>query len=40
MAFDTSVVTQYRDLKIDAENPKKENIVRLQKLLTDVNVYK
>ncbi|MFC1797820.1 hypothetical protein ACFLY2_01245 [Patescibacteria group bacterium] len=39
MEFDTSVVTKYRDLKVDAEKPKKENVVKLQNLLTEVKVY-
>jgi hypothetical protein len=40
MEFDKSVVAQYSDLKVDAENPKKENVEKLQKLLASLNIYK
>ena len=37
--FDTSVVAQYSELKVDAENPIKENVEKLQTLLTEVKIY-
>jgi len=37
--FDKSVVAKYKNLKVNAENPKKENVEKLQKLLKDVNLF-
>ena len=39
MEFDTSIVAKYIDLKVDAENPKKENVIRLQNLFTELKMY-
>ena len=37
--FDKSPVVKYKKLKLDAEKPKKQNILELQKLLTEVKIY-
>lgn len=37
--FWKSDVLEYSNLKIDAEKPKKENVIKLQKLLTKVEIY-
>lgn len=37
--FDNSIVSKYSNLKLDAENPKKEDVVDLQNLLTEISVY-
>jgi len=39
MQFDKSVVSKYKWLTVDAENPTKENVEKLQRLLKDVNLY-
>ena len=37
--FWRSVVSKYKWLKVDAENPKKENVLKLQKLFKEVWLY-
>jgi len=39
MVFDKPVVAEYAKLKVDAENPKKENVEKLQRLLSQVKIY-
>jgi hypothetical protein len=34
--FDVSPVTKYINLIVDAEDPKEENVLKLQKLMTEV----
>lgn len=37
--FDTSVVSKYNNLTLDAENPKTDDVLNLQRLLTEVKLY-
>lgn len=37
--FDDSVVVKYKNLSVNAETPIKENVVRLQELLSEVKLY-
>ncbi len=37
--FDESPVVKFKNLKVDAENPKKENVKKLQLLLKDLDLY-
>lgn len=37
--FSNSTIYKYSKLKVDAEKPKKENVIKLQKLLTEVKKY-
>jgi len=37
--FDISPITLYEDLTVDAENPDKNDVVRLQELFNDVKLY-
>ncbi len=37
--FDVSPVTKYNNLTVDAEDPKEENVVKLQELMTEVWLY-
>ncbi len=39
MQFGNSVVNKYKNLTVNAENPKKDNVIKLQELLTKVKIY-
>ncbi len=40
MEFNNSFLNKYSKLKVDAEKPKKENVIKLQELLIKANEYK
>ncbi|MBT3729083.1 hypothetical protein HOF65_02400 [bacterium] len=37
--FDVSPVINYENLRVDAEDPKEDNVKELQELLTEVKIY-
>lgn len=37
--FDKSIVSKYKWLKVDAEKPKKDNVIKLQSLFSDLWLY-